>query len=389
MNNIELRSILSLGIIFACRMFGIFMILPVLSNYGMIFQGATTSLIGLAIGIYGITQSIFQIPFGLLSDKYGRHTLILVGLILIIVGSIISGISDNIWGVILGRAMQGSGAISSVVMALLTDLICEKNRIKAMAFIGLIFGITFAVSIIIGPILATYYGIRSIFWITALLALISIFLILFIVPRHKKLTKNYDNKIFINAMRNILNNQAIVYLNFCIFFLHTILISNFIVFPFLIAKMGYGEIDHWKIYFFSLLFSTFFLMLIFSRYIKNIQNKIKQALYSFVVVLFISEITLLLCNKNIYFAYLGIPMFFLGFSALEIILPTYIGKKAPAKYKGTVMGMYTTSQFCGVAFGGIIGGLLFSNKNAFLVFLFLSAIILIWIIFSLKLEKKI
>uniref|UniRef100_A0A1A9UK63 Major facilitator superfamily (MFS) profile domain-containing protein n=1 Tax=Glossina austeni TaxID=7395 RepID=A0A1A9UK63_GLOAU len=158
MNNIELRSILSLGIIFACRMFGIFMILPVLSNYGMI-------------------------PFGLLSDKYGRHTLILIGLILIIFGSIISGISNNIWGVILGRAMQGSGAISSVVMALLTDLICEKNRIKAMAFIGLIF-----VSIIIGPILATYYGIRSIFWITALLAAI--------IPHHEKLKTNHDSKIF-------------------------------------------------------------------------------------------------------------------------------------------------------------------------------------------------
>ncbi|AFA41438.1 putative transporter [Wigglesworthia glossinidia endosymbiont of Glossina morsitans morsitans (Yale colony)] len=389
MNSIELRSILSLGIIFACRMFGIFMILPVLSNHGMIFQGATTSLIGLAIGIYGITQSIFQIPFGLLSDKYGRHTLILVGLILIVFGSIISGVSNNIWGVILGRAMQGSGAISSVVMALLTDLICEKNRIKAMAFIGLVFGITFAVSIIIGPILATYYGIRSIFWITALLAVISMFLILFIVPHHQKLKKNHDTKIFINAMKNILNNKLIVYLIFCIFFLHTILISNFIVFPFLIKKMGYSEIDHWKIYFFSLLCSTFFLILVFSRYVKKIQNKIKQVLYFFIIILFISEITLLLCSKNIYFAYLGIPMFFLGFSALEIMLPTYIGKQAPSKYKGTAMGIYTTSQFCGVAFGGIIGGLLFSNKNAFLVFLFLSIMILVWIIFSLKLEKKI
>ncbi|MDQ1237773.1 MAG: MFS transporter [Wigglesworthia glossinidia] len=389
MKYIELRSMFSLGVIFACRMFGIFMILPVLSNYGMIFQGATTSLIGLAIGAYGITQSIFQIPFGLLSDKYGRHVLILIGLILVVLGSIISGISNNIWGVILGRAMQGSGAISSVVMALLNDLICEKNRIKAMAFIGLIFGMTFAVSIIIAPILATYYGIHSIFWITALLAGISIFLILFIVPQHKKTYIKNDSKIFINAIRSILNNTSIIYLNFCIFLLHTVLISNFIVFPFLITKMGYDEIDHWKIYFISLLFTVFLLILIFSCYVKNIQNKIKKTLYFFIFILLLSQITLLLCDNSIYFAYCGIPMFFLSFSALEIILPTYIGKKAPPQYKGTAMGIYTTSQFFGVAFGGIIGGLLFSNKNAFLVFLFLSIIILIWIIFSLKLEKKI
>ncbi|BAC24303.1 yajR [Wigglesworthia glossinidia endosymbiont of Glossina brevipalpis] len=378
MNNLEKKFLYVLSIIFSFRMFGVFMILPVLSNYGMSFNGANSFLIGISIGIYGVTQSIFQIPFGLLSDKYGRKNIIIIGFLLIIIGSFICGIFNNIWIIILGRAIQGMGAISSVIMALITDLTSEKNRIKSMAFIGSSFGITFALSIIFGPILAINFGIKSIFWITLFLSILSIFLILFIIPSSNK-TNNKNIKTFKNAFTSIFNNKFIMYINLSIFFLHSILISNFIVFPFLISNAGCSLKNHWKVYFLSILISLLILSILFSFFKFNYSKNINKKLYFFISMLLISEIFLLFNSKNIYISYIGIQMFFLGFSALEVILPACISKIAPLKYKGTAMGIYSTSQFFGVAFGGLIGGLLFYNKNDFLVFLFLILIILIWI----------
>ncbi|WP_275384515.1 MFS transporter, partial [Xenorhabdus bovienii] len=182
MTPLELRATWGLGSVFSLRMLGMFMVLPVLTTYGLELHGATEALIGIAIGIYGLTQAIFQIPFGLLSDKIGRKPLIIGGLFIFVLGSIIAALSDSIWGIIIGRALQGTGAISAAIMALLSDLTREQNRTKAMAFIGISFGITFAFAIVVGPIITHQIGLNGLFSAIAVLAGCGIFITLFAVP---------------------------------------------------------------------------------------------------------------------------------------------------------------------------------------------------------------
>ncbi len=178
----ERRATWGLGTVFSLRMLGMFMVLPVLTTYGMALQGASEALIGIAIGIYGLTQAVFQIPFGLLSDRIGRKPLIVGGLAVFAAGSVIAALSDSIWGIILGRALQGSGAIAAAVMALLSDLTREQNRTKAMAFIGVSFGITFAIAMVLGPIITHKLGLHALFWMIAILATTGIALTIWVVP---------------------------------------------------------------------------------------------------------------------------------------------------------------------------------------------------------------
>ncbi|MGP4870956.1 MFS transporter, partial [Klebsiella pneumoniae] len=178
----ELRATWGLGTVFSLRMLGMFMVLPVLTTYGMALQGASEALIGLAIGIYGLAQAVFQIPFGLLSDRIGRKPLIVGGLLIFVLGSVIAALTDSIWGIILGRALQGSGAIAAAVMALLSDLTREQNRTKAMAFIGVSFGVTFAIAMVLGPIVTHQLGLHALFWMIAILATVGILLTLWVVP---------------------------------------------------------------------------------------------------------------------------------------------------------------------------------------------------------------
>ena len=181
----ELRATWGLGTVFSLRMLGMFMVLPVLTTYGMALQGASEALIGLAIGIYGLAQAVFQIPFGLLSDRIGRKPLIVGGLAVFVLGSVIAALSDSIWGIILGRALQGSGAIAAAVMALLSDLTREQNRTKAMAFIGVSFGITFAIAMVLGPIVTHALGLHALFWMIAALATTGIVLTIWVVPNSR------------------------------------------------------------------------------------------------------------------------------------------------------------------------------------------------------------
>ncbi|MFQ7459009.1 MAG: MFS transporter, partial [Klebsiella michiganensis] len=189
----ELRATWGLGTVFSLRMLGMFMVLPVLTTYGMALQGASEALIGLAIGIYGLAQALFQIPFGLLSDRIGRKPLIVGGLLIFVVGSVIAALSDSIWGIILGRALQGSGAIAAAVMALLSDLTREQNRTKAMAFIGVSFGVTFAIAMVLGPVVTHQLGLHALFWMIAFLATLGILLTLWVVPNSQNHVLNRES----------------------------------------------------------------------------------------------------------------------------------------------------------------------------------------------------
>lgn len=217
----ELRATWGLGTVFSLRMLGMFMVLPVLTTYGMALQGASEALIGLAIGIYGLAQAIFQIPFGLLSDRVGRKPLIVGGLLVFVLGSIIAALSHSIWGIILGRALQGSGAIAAAVMALLSDLTREQNRTKAMAFIGVSFGVTFAIAMVLGPVITHALGLHALFWMIAVLATIGIALTLWVVPDSKNHILNRESGMVKGCFSKVIAEPRLLKLNFGIMPAHS------------------------------------------------------------------------------------------------------------------------------------------------------------------------
>lgn len=235
----ERRATWGLGTVFSLRMLGMFMVLPVLTTYGMALHGASEALIGLAIGIYGLAQAVFQIPFGLISDRVGRKPLIVGGLLIFALGSVIAALSDSIWGIILGRALQGSGAIAAAVMALLSDLTREQNRTKAMAFIGVSFGITFAIAMVVGPIVTHAFGLHALFWMIAVLSLAGIAITLLVVPSADEHVLNRESSIVRGSFSKVLNNSRLLKLNFGILCLHILLMSSFVALPLAMEKLGW------------------------------------------------------------------------------------------------------------------------------------------------------
>lgn len=253
MTPLERKATWGLGTVFSLRMLGMFMVLPVLTTYGLQLQHATESLIGLAIGIYGLTQAVFQIPFGIFSDKFGRKPMIVFGLIIFIVGSLIAALSDNIYGIIIGRALQGAGAISAAVMALLSDLTREQNRTKAMAFIGISFGITFALALVLGPVLTHIFGLHGLFWGIALLAFGGILITLFTVPNSEHHILNRESGFVRGSVKKVLFDPQLLKLNTGIFSLHTLLMAAFVALPLVMNSAGLAKEKHWIVYLVTML----------------------------------------------------------------------------------------------------------------------------------------
>ncbi|MCK5872375.1 MAG: MFS transporter, partial [Methylococcales bacterium] len=248
MTPLERRATFSLASIYALRMLGLFMILPILSLFAENIEGATPLLIGLSISIYGLSQALLQIPFGLLSDRFGRKKIIIIGLILFAAGSLVAAVSTTIYGILLGRALQGCGAIAAAIMALVADLTQEVHRTKAMATIGASIGISFGVAITLGPILAGYIGIQGIFYLTAVLALLAILVVLFIVPSPQKSIVHRDAQLVPTQITHVLKNTDLLRLNYGIFILHLILTASFVILPLLIREAGLAAENHWQVY---------------------------------------------------------------------------------------------------------------------------------------------
>ncbi|MDE9457830.1 MFS transporter [Xenorhabdus bovienii] len=385
MTPLELRATWGLGSVFSLRMLGMFMVLPVLTTYGLGLRGSSEALIGMAIGIYGLTQAIFQIPFGLLSDKIGRKPLIIGGLLIFVLGSITAALSDSIWGIIIGRALQGAGAISAAIMALLSDLTREQNRTKAMAFIGISFGITFAFAIVVGPIITHQIGLNGLFGIIAILASCGILITLFAVPSAHKHILNRESGIARGSFRRVLSDPQLLKLNFGILSLHTLLMSSFIALPLIMEKAGFPPQQHWKVYLITTLIS-FIAVLPFIIYAEK-KRRMKQVFLLCIGLLFIAELVLWSVGSHLWGIFAGIQVFFLAFNIMEAILPSLISKEAPAGYKGTAMGVYSTSQFLGVALGGFLGGMLYELQGASLVFMGGIALTALWFIISLTLRQ--
>ncbi|MGP1929815.1 MAG: MFS transporter [Arsenophonus sp. ER-BJ3-MAG3] len=381
----ELKAIFGLGMVFALRILGMFMILPILVTYGSVLKNANELLIGMAIGIYGVSQVIFQIPFGLMSDRFGRKQLIIIGLLISITGSLVAAITDSIFGVIIGRALQGAGAVSSTIMALLSDLTREQNRTKAMAFMGVSFGITFSISIIISPIITHAIGLHGLFWGISLLTFCAVLITSFIVPDSQYHIIDHETHFIKNSIQKIINNTQLIKINLSILFLHSLLISNFIALPLIIKNSGFEVNQHWKIYLITL-FISFIIVLPFIIYAEK-NRRIKQILLLFIFILFISQLIFCFSNQQFWLILIGLQLFFIAFNIMEVLLPSLVSKESPIRYKGTSMAIYSTSQFIGVALGGILGGWFLQLNGVFLIFISGLMLSTCWFFIILKMYK--
>jgi len=376
----ESRATWGLGTVFSLRMLGMFMVLPVLTTYGMALSGASETLIGIAIGIYGLAQAVFQIPFGLMSDRVGRKPLIVFGLIIFCIGSIVAASTDSIWGVIIGRALQGSGAIAAAVMALLSDLTREQNRTKAMAFIGISFGVTFAIAMVLGPVITHAWGLHALFWAIAGLTLVAILITVAVVPSPATHILNRESSMVKGSFSKVLNNPKLLKLNFGILCLHILLMSSFVVLPQVMEHAGFPPAEHWRVYLVTML--TSFVAVIPVIIYAEKKRHMKQVFMGCVAVLLLAELVLWSAGLHLWVVIAGIQLFFLAFNVMEAILPSLISKESPAGYKGTAMGLYSTSQFIGVAIGGSLGGYVYGNAGADAVFLLCAAIAVVWLLVS-------
>ena len=382
----ERRAASGLSLVFAFRMLGMFMVLPVLATYGQDLIGATPFLLGLAIGAYGLTQALLQIPFGMLSDRFGRLPIIYIGLLIFAAGSVVAGMSDSVWGVISGRVLQGAGAISAAVMALLSDLTREQNRTKAMAMIGISIGISFAVAMVVGPLVTRGFGLSGLFWFTAAMALFGMVIIAVAVPKPAQQVRHRESGVAVSALSDTLRNSALLRLDFGIFALHALLMASFVALPLaLVEQGGLPKEEHWWVYLIAL-FVGFFAMLPFIIYSEK-QRQMKRVFVAAVAVLMCAELFLWWFADSLILIIIGTLVFFTAFNFLEASLPSLISKVAPAGAKGTAMGVYSTSQFLGAALGGMLGGWLFGVGGASLVFAGCAVLAALWLIFAANMQE--
>lgn len=354
MSSLELNATLSIALLYIVRMLGLFMILPVLPLLMDDLSLATPFLIGLALGGYGLSQAILQIPMGLLSDKIGRKPVIFIGLCLFILGSLVAAYATNIYGIIAGRFLQGCGAIASTLLALLSDVTRVDNRSKAMAIVGMSIGTSFAIALILGPWINSLYGIEGIFFGTAIAGLLGIVVLHFFIPVPQVGKSAAEPKAQIAKMWSLAKTPSLKRLTFSVFCLHFLLMSSFIAFPG--AMQATGEIavaDHHWIYL-SVLLTTFVLMGPF-MWLADKRGMAKTMMLTMVSVFVLSA--LIMSESTAYYLILiSLVLFFMAFNLLEVILPSLVSSLSPAGSRGAAMGVYSTAQFAGAFCGGAIGG---------------------------------
>ncbi|OEO23636.1 MFS transporter [Pseudomonas sp. J237] len=386
MSGSETRAAGGLAMVFAFRMLGMFMVLPVLATYGMDLKGSTPALIGLAIGAYGLTQAFFQIPFGVISDRIGRRPVIYLGLLIFAAGSVLAAGADSIWGVIAGRVLQGAGAISAAVMALLSDLTREQHRTKSMAMIGMSIGLSFAVAMVVGPLLTRAFGLSGLFLATAGLAIVGMLIIAFVVPSSAGPLQHRESGVAKQALIPTLKNPDLLRLDLGILALHAILMASFVALPLALVEQGnLPKEQHWWVYLTALLIG-FFGMVPFIIYAEK-KRQMKRVLVGAVAVLMLCELYFFEFGTSLQALVIGQVVFFTAFNLLEASLPSLISKVAPAGGKGTAMGVYSTSQFLGAAIGGIVGGWMYQHYGLSGVFIGCAAMALLWLIFAVNMKE--
>ncbi|MFU8798073.1 MAG: MFS transporter [Gammaproteobacteria bacterium] len=366
MTSTERTATFSLASLFVARMLGLFMVLPVLSLYAAQLHGATPLLIGMAVGIYGITQASLQIPFGMLSDRYNRKIIIAAGFIFFVLGSILAATADSITQMIIGRALQGASAVGGATIALATDLTREQERPKAMAIIGIMIGGSFSVAMMVGPVLSQWTNVDGLFWISASLGLVGLAILAFLVPpAPPTLQHNLSSWV---QLKNLIAHPVLMRVNLGVFILHTVLTANFVVLPILLRQQPYIYIP--------VLITVLFLLIPLLKIARQ-TTLLHPLSLGAIFLLLIAEILFL---TPLYIGF-SLIIFFTAFTFLEASLPSLISHIAPSHSKGAAMGIYTCFQFLGIFVGGIAGGFIYGHYSAYNVFIFCAILATMWLIY--------
>lgn len=373
----EVKTVASLALLYAFRMIGLFMVLPILVVYGRDYQGASPKLLGLALGIYGLTQAIFQIPLGLLSDILGRKIVITLGLVVFALGSVMAATATSIEWLILGRALQGAGAIASAIMAMVADLTSEQNRTKAMAAIGASIGLSFSVSMILGPVIASMAGLSGVFYLAAILAVCGIGIVWFLVPTPHQPSTHRDTGAIPSIFISTIKNTQLLRLDLGIFALHCVLMASFVAIPTVLeTSLALSKGKHWQVYLPVLLLA--FVAMLPLMIVAEKKRKVKPVFLLAIAIVALSNLFLSFSLSSSALIVGLIFCFFVGFNLLEAMLPSLVSKISPAGAKGTAMGIYSTSQFLGAFCGGVLGGLLLDDVSLASVFLATACLAAVW-----------
>lgn len=390
MNQTERRAMSGLSLVFAFRMLGMFMVLPVLATYGP--ELVSTSglpmplLIGIAIGAYGLTQALLQIPFGMLSDRFGRMPVIYAGLLVFALGSGVAAMAESIEMLVVGRVIQGAGAISAAVMALLSDLTREQHRTKVMAGIGMSIGLSFVVAMIAGPVITRWVGLSGLFWFTSLMALFGICLMAVWVPKPQQQMRHLDSGISRTALRRVFADTQLLRLDVGIFVLHALLMASFTVLPLVLVEQGkLPREEHWWVYVIAMV-TGFVAMIPFIIYSEK-QRQLKRVFLGAIALAGLSQLYFWWLGTSLVLLVLGAVLFFAAFNLLEATLPSLVSKIAPAGAKGTAMGIYSTSQFLGAAVGGFLGGGLYTLGGNGAVFAGCAVLAALWWCFAATMQE--
>ena len=369
---VERRAVSVVALMAMCRMFGLFALLPVLAIFAADLQDATPALIGLAVGAYGLTQAVLQIPFGAVSDRIGRVPVIVFGLALFAAGSILAAQSDSIYGVIAGRLLQGAGAISATLTALLADATREAVRTRTMAIFGIAIGSSFLLALIIGPVIAAASGVRSLFWLAAVLAVVAALLLLLLPGGIERPAQRPDRRLSAAIRPDLLR------LDFYIFVLHTMLTASFVALPFLLRnELHLALSDHWQMYIGALLTSllgTVPLILADERKGKS------STLTIAILLLVLGQLMLAIAGFNLIIVYVALAVFFAGFNFLEAGLPARLSIRASGDLRGASLGVFSSSQFLGAFAGGLIGGRFLAGGDPSTVFAVCALLAGAWLV---------
>lgn len=377
MSALEKRSAISLAGLYALRMFGLFAILPVLAIEAQSYAGATPTMIGLALGIYGAGQAIFQLPFGMLSDRFGRKRMITIGLLIFALGSLVAAMSSSIYGLVLGRALQGAGAISATVLALASDLSRASERGKMMAIIGASIGASFVLAIILGPILVGLLGLSGLFYVIALLSMAAIVLLWRIVPTPQQSRYHADTSFNRALVLKVMADTQLWRLVIGVLLLHMIMIGVFLMVPPLLdQELGLSNEAQWRVYVPAVVIG--FVLIV--RSLRNHESSIVRRYLSWSIVGLM--LTVLLIFPAIYVGYWAVLavmlLFFAAFNYIEATQPALISRLAPPAGRGTAMALFSMGQFLGAFLGGVLLGWLQSIAPDAIIVVLLLVLLALW-----------